>query len=83
MDIIHYYYGVDQRDIEDQIVENIEDNFHHKPMAVPSTSVSFWNQTSMNFFQEVFKALESTNIVSDEYEIKPHEWRVDVYPAVE
>ena len=51
--------------------------------TVSSTSVAFWNLVSMHFFQETFEALENTDILLEGYGIKPHEWRVDGYPAVQ
>lgn len=69
-------------DIQEQISENIQHNFHHEPVAVPKHRGPFTTDASHVAFQGLVTSLLQQNAIPSGYGMLPEEWDDD-YPPYE
>jgi hypothetical protein len=75
--------GDDWEDIQDQLAEDIEHNFHHLPVDVPKHSVPFLTQMATDVFTGSLEELQSQQLVPVGFGMTLDEWGDDGYPSYE
>jgi hypothetical protein len=75
--------GDDWEDIQDQLAEDIEHNFHHSPVDVPKHSVPFLTQMAADVFTGSLEELQSQQLVPVGFGMTSDEWGDEGYPSYE
>jgi hypothetical protein len=75
--------GDDWKDIQDQLAEDIEHNFHHSPVDVSKHSVPFLTQMAADVFTGSLEELQSQQLVPVGFGMTSDEWGDEGYPSYE
>ncbi|KAJ7645241.1 hypothetical protein DFH06DRAFT_998707, partial [Mycena polygramma] len=69
-------------DLEEQIADAHEANFHHEPVAVPKHANPFSGEAAQ-VFEDAFKRVKAAGIVPGGYGLCEEEWEDGAYPSFE
>ncbi|KAJ7639839.1 hypothetical protein DFH06DRAFT_1001626 [Mycena polygramma] len=69
-------------DLEEQIADAHEANFHHEPVAVPKHANPFSGEAAQ-VFKDAFKRVKAAGIVPGGYGLCEEEWEDGAYPSFE
>jgi hypothetical protein len=73
----------DWEDIQGQLAEDIEHNFHHSPVDVPKHSAPFRTQVAVDVFNGSLEELQAKQIIPAGFGITAVEWGNEGYPSYE